>query len=107
GPAGQYNVYRFELNVDAPRGGRLLGIMPTDSLEDPVAIHSIKLIPKPATFAKPIGLEALGKRDEYRNTMYVHSPSSIVFPVSVPANAHLHFGMGIAANDNPVKFRVS
>jgi choline-sulfatase len=107
GPAGEYNVYRFELNVDAPKGSRLLGIMPTDSLEDPVAIHSIKLIPKPATFAKPIGLEALGKRDEYRNTMYVHSPSSIVFPVSVPANAHLHFGMGTTAKDSPVKFRVS
>jgi choline-sulfatase len=107
GPAGQYNVYRFELNLDAPTGSRLLGIMPTDSLEDAVAIHSIKLIPKPATFPKPIGLEPLGKRDEYRNTMYVHSPSSVVFPVVVPANAHLHFGMGITAKESPVRFRVS
>ena len=39
--------------------------------------------------------------------MYVHSPSTVVFPLSVPANAHLHFGMGITAKDNPVKFRVS
>ncbi len=107
GPAGQYNVYRFDLNMDAPKGSRLLEIMPTDSLEDPIAIHSIKLIPKPANFAKPIGLEALGKRDEYRNAMYVHSPSTVVFPLSVPANAHLHFGMGITAKDSPVKFRVS
>jgi arylsulfatase A-like enzyme len=107
GPAGQYNVYRFALNMDAPKGSRVLGLMPIDSLEDPVAIHSIKLVPKPANFAKPIGLEALGKHDEYRNVMYVHSPSSVVFPLSVPANAHLHFGMGIAAKDNPVKFGVS
>ena len=32
GPPGQYNVYRFDVNVDAPKGSRLLGIMPTDSL---------------------------------------------------------------------------
>ena len=106
GPAGQYNLYRFPLNVDAPKASRVLGIMPTDSLEDLVAIHSIKLIPKPANFAKSIGLETLGKRDEYRNAMYVHSPSSVVFPVSVASNAHLHFGMGITANGSPVKFQV-
>lgn len=107
GPAGQYNLYRFPLNIDAPGASRVLGIMPTDSLDDLVAIHSIKLIPKPANFAKSIGFEPLGKRDEYRNALYVHSPSSIVFPLSVPVNGHLHFGMGIIPGDSSIKFRVS
>ena len=107
GPPGEYNVYRFELNVDAPKGSRLLGIMPTDSLDQPVAIHSIKLIPKPASFASASGREELGKRDEYRDALYVHSPAAIVFPLSLPANAHLHFGMGSTVKESRVTFRVS
>jgi arylsulfatase A-like enzyme len=107
GPPGQYNVYRFDVNVDAPKGARLLGIMPTDSLNALVAIHSIKLIPKPASFPQLTGRESLGKRDEYRNVLYVHSPSTITFPISVPANGHVHFGMGITAKQNPVTFRIA
>jgi arylsulfatase A-like enzyme len=107
GPPGPYNVYRFDVNVDAPKGARLLGIMPTDSLNALVAIHSIKLIPKPASFPQSAGRESLGKRDEYRNVVYVHSPSTLSFPVSVPANGHVHFGMGIMAKNSPVTFRVS
>ena len=95
GPVGQYNVYRFDVHMDARKGNRSLGVMPTDSLDDLVAIHSIKLIPKPASFPKSVGREALGKHDEYRNAIYVHSPSTVVFPLSAPANAHLHVGMGI------------
>ena len=107
GPPGEYNVYHFEVNVEAPKGSRLLGIMPTDSLDQPVAIHSIKLIPKPARFPNPTGRAELGKRDEYRNTLYVHSPSTIVFPVNAPTDAHLHFGMGNTAKDSRMTFRVS
>ena len=107
GPPSQYNIYRFDVNVDAPKGSRPLGIMPTDSLEAMVAIHSIKLIPKPAAFAKAAGREFLGKNDEYREAVYVHSPSVITFPVSVPANGHLHFGIGTTGKNRPVKFRVS
>ncbi|MGH9594352.1 MAG: sulfatase-like hydrolase/transferase, partial [Bryobacteraceae bacterium] len=100
-------VYRFEVDVDAPKGSRVLGIMPTDSLNGTVAIHSITLVPKPAVFAKAAGREFLGKRDEYREAIYVHSPSVIAFPVSVPPNAHLHFGLGTTEKNRPVKFRVS
>ena len=107
GPPGEYNLYHFEVNVDAPKGSRPLGIMPTDSLEGLVAIHSITLIPKPAGFSKPAGRESLGKRDEYRQAIYVHSPSTIEFPVTVPVNAHLHFGMGTTEKGQVVKFRVS
>lgn len=107
GPVGQYNVYRFDVHVDTPKSNRSLGIMPTDSLADLVAIHSIKLIPKPANFPKSVGRDALGKRDEYRNAIYVHSPSAVVFPLTAPVNAHLHLGMGITDKGSPVKFRVS
>lgn len=107
GPAGQYNVYRFDLPADSPAANRPLGVMPTDSLYDVAAISSIKLIPRPAAFPKPAGRESLGKRDEYRNAVYVHSPSTVAFPVSVPAGAHLHFGSGVTAKDSPVRFRVS
>ncbi len=107
GPVGQYNLYRFQINVDAPKGSRLLGIMPTDSLTDLVAIHSIKLIPRPAHFAGLSGHQFLGKQDEYRNAVYVRSPSTIVFPVTVPLNAHLHFGMGTTAKAASLRFHIS
>jgi choline-sulfatase len=107
GPPGQYNLYHFDVKVDAPKGARLLGIMPTDSLNALVAIHSIKLIPKRASFPQSTGRGTLGKRDEYRNILYVHSPSTITFPISVPANGHVHFGIGITAKDSPVQFRVA
>jgi arylsulfatase A-like enzyme len=107
GPPGEYNVYRFPVNVDAPKGARPLGIMPTDSLTDLVAIRSIKLIPKPAGFVQPSGRETLGKRDEYRKAIYVHSPSTIDFPVRVPAGGHFHFGMGTTERGRAVTFQVS
>lgn len=106
GPAGQYNVYRFSIDIDAPKGSRVLGLMPTDSLNDPVTIRSIKLIPKPANFSKPAGKLNLGKSDEYRDSLYVHSPSTIKFHVAVPVNGHLHFGTGTTARAAPVTFRV-
>ena len=107
GPPGEYNVYRFDINVDAPKGSRLLGIMPTDSLDQLVAIHSIKLVPKPASFTKPAGREELGKRDEYRNALYIHSPSAITFPLTVPSNGHLHFGIGTTEKNSHITFRIS
>lgn len=108
GTPDQYNLYRFELPVDAPPENRPMGIMPTDSLHDIVAINSIRLIPRRADFPKPIDRAAtLGKLDEYRNVIYVHSPSSIAFSLSIPKSAHLHFGTGITSKDSPVRFRVS
>lgn len=107
GPAGQYNVYRFDINVEAPKGSRLLGIMPTDSLDATVGIHSIKLIPKAANFGAPAGITTLAKQDEYRKVVFVHSPSRITFPVNVPPNAHLHLGMGVTAQASSTKFEVS
>jgi hypothetical protein len=107
GAVGQYNLYSFPINVDAPKGTRPLGIMPTDSLTDLVAIHSIKLIPKTADFPALSGHRFLGKKDEYRNAIYVRSPSTIVFPVTVPVNANLHFGMGTAARTTGVRFHIS
>ncbi|MFL6307525.1 MAG: sulfatase [Candidatus Sulfotelmatobacter sp.] len=107
GPPGQYQLYHFEVHVDAPKGARPLGIMPTDSVSDAAAIHSIKLVPRRANFTQPAGRESIGKQDEYRNAVYVHSPSTLAYNVSVPKNAHVHFGMGITAKTSPIKFRVS
>lgn len=107
GPAGQYNVYRFPIDLEAPKGSRLLGVMPTDSLDQPAAIHSIKLIPKAAGFTKPLDRAMLGKNDDYRSALYVHSPSTITFTVEIPPGAHLRFGTGTTAKGSAIKFHVS
>lgn len=106
GPPRQYKVYRFNINIDAPEGSRPLAIMPTDGLNDLVAIRSIELVPRKANFPQAAGRETIGKREEYRNTLYAHSPSTITFEVPVPKRGRLHFGLGIIDKNIPVTFRV-
>ncbi|MBI1787772.1 MAG: sulfatase [Acidobacteria bacterium] len=105
-PPREYQVYRFELNMEAPRGSRPVAIMPTDSLTDLVAISFIELVPRKTDFQQPAGRRNLGKQDEYRNTLYVHSLSSVAFEVLVPAGGRLHVGLGLAEKDKPVTFRI-
>lgn len=102
----EYHDYRFDVNAGGLRGSRPLAIMPTDSLTDVVAIRSIKLIPRKADFPGSAGKVYFGKSEEYRNVLYVHAPSSLTFDVTVPRDARLHLGMGLAAGGAPVTFRV-
>ena len=105
GPHGEYHDYHFQIGIDEP-GIRPLAIMPTDSLYDVVAIHSIRLVPRKAAFPQPAGRQFVGKGEEYRNTLYAHSPSSLTFQVDVPAQGSLHFGMGVITGNSPVTFCV-
>ena len=106
GPPGQYQVYRFEIHLDVPRGSRPLAIMPTDSLTDLVAIDFIELVPRRTEFTNAVGRQFIGKQDEYRSVLYSHAPSSITYEVPVPKGGRLHFGIGIADKQGPVAFRV-
>ena len=106
GPPKEYRVYRFDIDINAPRGSRPLAIMPTDSPVHLAAIDSIELIPRRTSFEKAAGRQVIGKREEYRNTIYAHSPSAIAYEVLVPSQARLKFGMGVAQAKKPVTFRV-
>ncbi len=105
-PPGVYQVYTFPVNIEAPRGSRPLAIMPTDSLFAPVAISFIELVPRKAAFRAAAGRQFIGKKDEYRQAVYAHSPSTITYEVRVPDRGRLHFGLGIAERNKPVTFRV-
>ena len=105
GPLRQYNDYRFDVHIDEP-GNRPLAIMPTDGLFDLVAISSIRIVPRKANFPQATGRQFIGKSEEYRNTLYVHSPATVIFEVPVPRDARLHFGMGVTEKNSPVTFRV-
>jgi len=107
GPPGRYNLYRFDINLETPAGSRPLLIMPTDSLNDLVAIRSIELVPRKSQFGVKAGRLMVGKREEYRNTIYAHSPASIRYQVTIPKGARLHFGIGITDRNAPITFRVS
>jgi arylsulfatase A-like enzyme len=107
GPPGQYNLYRFDINLETPAGSRPLLIMPTDGLNDLAAIRSIELVPRKSEFGRTAGRIMVGKREEYRNTVYAHSPSSIIYEVMIPRDARLHFGMGITDRNAPTTFHVS
>lgn len=105
GPLREYHDYRFDIHID-DSGSRPLAFMPTDGLFDLVAIQSIALIPRKADFPQSAGRQFIGKREEYRNTLYVHSPSTVTFEIPVPKNARLHFGIGITEKKSPVTFRL-
>jgi len=102
GPLRQYNDYRFEVHIEEP-GSRPLLVMPTDGLFDLVAIQSIRK----ANFDQAAGTRFIGKRDEYRNTLYVRSPATVTFEVAVPKDGRLHFGMGITEQGSPITFSAS
>jgi arylsulfatase A-like enzyme len=102
----EYVDYRFDVHVTDPLG-RPLMIMPTDGLFDLVAIKWIKVIPRKAAFTQPVGRETVGKREEYRNALYVHSPATIKYDVTIPKAGRLHFGMGITEKGQPITFRVT
>ncbi|MGH9664836.1 MAG: sulfatase-like hydrolase/transferase, partial [Bryobacteraceae bacterium] len=105
GPLRKYNLYRFDVNITEP-GSRPFAIMPTDGLYDLVAIASIKVIPRKANFLEPASRLFVGKREEYRNVLYAHSPSVISFAAPVPGAGELHFGIGVTEKADPVTFRV-
>jgi len=106
GPLREYNDYRFDVHIDEP-GSRPLLVMPTDGLFDLVAIQSIRVVPRKANFDRAAGRSVVGKRDEYRSSLYVHSPSTMTFDVAVPKQGRLHFAMGITEEKSPILFRVA
>jgi len=106
GPSGEYRVYQFNINITAPRGTRPLAIMPTDSNTAIAAIDFIELVPRKTVFPAPAGRIFLGKQDEYRNSIYVHSPSRISYEIPVPEGGRVNFGMGVTAKYQPVTFRL-
>jgi arylsulfatase A-like enzyme len=104
-PPMQYQVYRFDLNLTESTFNRPLAIMPTDHIFALVAIDFIELVPRKASFPDPAGRLVIGKREEYRNTLYAHAPSSITYEVPIPKGARLHFGTGVVEK-KPVTFRI-
>ena len=102
----EYVDYHFDVNITDPLG-RPFMVMPTDGLFDLVAIKWIKLVPRKANFPNSAGRQFVGKREEYRNTLYAHSPATITFELPVPGQSRLHFGMGITDKGSPITFRVS
>jgi len=107
GPPGEYQVYRFDVNLEVPKGSRPLAIMPTDSPTALVAIDFIELVPRKTSFPAPAGRLKLGKQDEYREALYVHSPSSLIYQVRVPPGGRLRCGLGVADRRQPVTFRIT
>ncbi len=104
-PPREWQVYRFELKLTESTFTRPMAIMPTNDLNAPVAIDYIELTPKKSRFTTAAGRSIVGKREEYRGTIFARSPSSISYNVSIPDNAVMRFANGVASN-SPVTFRI-
>jgi arylsulfatase A-like enzyme len=105
-PPMVWKVYRFELPAGGPTFTRPAAIMPTDDLFAAVAIDFIELVPRKEALVQPAGRTTIGKRDEFRNTLFGRAPASFAYDVDVPQGApRLSFGMAISGKV-PVTFRV-
>lgn len=103
-PKMEWRVYRFDLKLNPSSFTRPMAIMPTDDLNAPVAIDYIRLTPRKNRFAAPAGRSSIGKREEYRNAIFVRSNSSLAYEVNIPEKAVMRFAAGVAST--PVLFRV-
>ena len=95
--------------MEAPKGSRLLGIMPTDSL-DGIRRDSFHQAHSKTCRISPS--QSIAQRsassDEYRNALYIHSPSTIrISRISVPATLTCISAWAPVRKGSPVKFRVS
>ncbi len=106
GPPKDFQVYRFKLDWKTPGYNVPLSIMPSDNPNDITAIEYIELSPRKSEFVGAVGRQTVGKREEYRNVLFAHSPSSLIYEVPVSDKSTLHFGMGVAESGKPVEFEV-
>ena len=107
GPPGQYHVYRFDVNVDAPKGARPLGIMPTDSVSDAWSPFIPSNCSAASEFPATCGPRIHRQTGRVPQCCLRSLPfDSCLSTSAVPTNAHVHFGMGVTAKDQSVKFRV-
>jgi choline-sulfatase len=104
-PAMEWQVYKFDLNLRESTFTRPMAIMPTNDLNAPVAIDYIELRPRKSRFTSATGRSTVGKREEYRNTIFARASSSITYEVSVPKNAVMRFATGVSSS-KPVTFRI-
>ena len=104
GPLRQYNDYRFEVHIDEPGSARWPSCPPTGcSIWWPSTPFGSCREKPTSRGCRP---RFIGKQEEYRNALYVHSPATVTFEVPVPKDGRLHFGMGITEKNSPVTFRV-
>jgi hypothetical protein len=82
GAAMQFQVYRFDLNFNAPSYKGPLEIIPTDSPAQTAAIASIELVPRKTTFPDAAGKRFLGKDSDFRVTTPVSG--TIAWNFAVP-----------------------
>ncbi len=102
----QFQVYRFDLNFNAPSYKGSLEIIPTDSPTQPAAIGSIELVPRKTTFPDPAGKRFLGKESDFRSAVYLQAPGTIAWRFAVPEQAVLRFAAGVVTENAPVRFLV-
>ena len=106
GAPNQFQVYRFDLNLNTPSYKGRLDILPTDSPTQPVAIDSIELVPRRTSFPDGAGLQFVGKQSDFRRTIYAHAPGTIAWTIAVPEKAVLRFAAGVAKDGVGVRFVV-
>ncbi|MFQ5806306.1 MAG: sulfatase-like hydrolase/transferase [Phycisphaerae bacterium] len=67
-----------------------------------IEIHSLRFMPRRASYPEPIGIKRVRLGHEIRTAIYTHCPAEITFDrVLVPPNAKLHVGIGHVTGTDP------
>ena len=69
---------------------------------------SVSVVPKEADYAaERAGMRMTEKGGIYRRAIYTHGLANLGFPVEIPSDGRLDFGLGVLREDRPVRFRVT
>ena len=114
-PDNEFHVYRINatnaLKDNLNYGDSIAKIffVPSDVAGDEVALDYIRFVPRKEKYARtPCGVTHETLDGEMRRVIYVNTPQSLGFRISLPDDDPvLDFGMGILENADPVTFRVT
>lgn len=73
-----------------------------------IDLMSVTLVHKDLHYSHaPAGVRAEMRNEAYRRTLYMHAPGKLQYPVKIPRQGRLDFGLGVLRKDSPITFRVT
>ena len=106
GDGSQAEHGQGEMVVDAPESLRSIALLAAAPGPASIDVLSITLVPRGASFLDDTGARPITPDGTTRHSIFTHTPASLSYPVILPAEARLDFGLAVSRGDT-VTYRVS
>src|SRR5262245_10827375 len=104
----QRYVFTADWGEDDESAWRQLGLL-VDARGEAASVEllSVSLVPAAAKYLeKKAGVTSEAREAVYRQTLYLHAPGKVTFPLTVPPGGRLDFALGVLAPEPAVSFGV-